>query len=275
MNKGNEVCNLVNLVDYQDKSVVSKTLLEKKTGTVTLFAFAENGDRLNGQSADDLTLTVTGPQARALAAGEDNLVVRAAKGLMAAAGLQRGAALHLEKNLPVAAGLGGGSADAAAALRLVARLWGISADDPVILAVAETLGADVPACIRSVTCVGSGRGDQLAPYCDAALAGTSLLLVNPGIPLMTGPVFAGWDRIDRGALDPRHWRGARNDLTDPAIALAPAIAELLALLAAQPGADFVRMSGSGASCFALFDSVETRDAAARNVPFWHMTSVLR
>lgn len=241
----------------------------------TLFSFAEDGDRLSGQLANDLSLTISGPQASALAAGEDNLVLRAARALQAATGIAHGAALHLEKYLPVAAGLGGGSADAAATLRLVARLWSLAPDDAAIMAVAQALGADVPACVSSLTCIGSGRGDRLAPYRDPALAGTPLLLVNPGIPLLTGPVFAGWDGIDRGALDPAGWRTSRNDLTGPAVALVPEIADVLALLAAQPGVTFVRMSGSGASCFALFDSAEARDAAAANIPFWHMASRIR
>jgi 4-diphosphocytidyl-2-C-methyl-D-erythritol kinase len=241
----------------------------------TLFAFAEDGDRLSGQLADEIGLAVSGPQAAALAAGEDNLVLRAARGLKAATGLRKGASLHLEKILPVAAGLGGGSADAAAALRLLARLWGVDPQAPAIMAVARSLGADVPACVRSETCFGSGRGDALIPFRDAALPGTPLLLVNPGIALMTGPVFAGWDGRDRGPLDPADWRDGRNDLTPAAIALVPEIADLIALLEAQPGANLVRMSGSGATCFALFETFEARDAAARMLPFWHMASRIR
>lgn len=241
----------------------------------TLFAFAEDGDRLSGRLANEIVISISGPYAASLAGEAENLVLRAAHALQAAAGIAHGAALRLEKNLPVAAGLGGGSADAAATLRLVARLWGIAPDDPAIMAVARTLGADVPACVSSLTCIGSGRGNRLVPYLDPTLAGTPLLLVNPGIPLLTGPVFAGWDGIDRGALDPARWRISRNDLTGPAVALVPGIADVLALLAAQPGATFVRMSGSGASCFALFDSVEARDAAAANIPFWHMASRIR
>lgn len=241
----------------------------------TVFAFADDGDRLSGTLADGLSLTVAGPNAQGLENEADNLVLRAARGLQDATGETRGAALHLDKVLPVAAGLGGGSADAAAALRLLARLWGIAGDDPAIGAVARTLGADVPACIASQTCVGSGRGDDLDPFFDPGLPGTPLLLVNPGIPLATGPVFSGWDRIDRGALDPADWRNSRNDLTAPAVALVPQIATLLDQLAARPGATFVRMSGSGATCFALFESLEARDAAARQFPLWHMSTVLR
>ena len=241
----------------------------------TLFAFARDGDQLSGALADGLSLTLSGPHAASLEGNSDNLVLRAARGLQVATKTRQGAALHLDKHLPVAAGLGGGSADAAAALRLLAKLWGIDPGDPVIIAVARTLGADVPACVRSATCFGAGRGDELTPFRDPALSGTPLLLANPGIALSTAPVFAAWDRIDRGALDPVHWRNGRNDLSPAAIALVPEIADLLALLEGQPGANFVRMSGSGATCFALFDSLEARDAAAQQVPFWHMSTVLR
>lgn len=241
----------------------------------TLFAFAEDGDRLSGEPSDDLTLTISGQQAAALAADEDNLVLRAARGLKSAAGVNGGAALHLEKNLPVAAGLGGGSADAAAALRLLARLWNIDPGAPAIMEVAQSLGADVPACVQSETCLGRGRGDALSPFFDPALGGTPLLLANSGIALATGPVFAGWDGQDRGPLNPAGWRNARNDLTPAAIALVPEIASLMALLEGRPGANFVRMSGSGATCFALFDSLEARDAAARTLPFWHMATRIK
>ena len=241
----------------------------------TIFAFAKDGDMLSGVLADDLSLTVSGPHATSLEGEADNLVLRAARGLQAATGIRHGAALHLDKLLPVAAGLGGGSADAAAALRLLARLWQLDPGDPAIMIVARALGADVPACVQSETCFGSGRGDELIPLHDPDLSGMPLLLVNPGVALMTGPVFAGWDGIDRGALDPADWRNGRNDLTQSAVALAPGIRALLDQLAAQPGATFVQMSGSGATCFALFDSLSERDDATRQFPFWHMPTVLR
>ena len=241
----------------------------------TLFAFAHDGDRLSGAHADDLSLTLSGPHAACLEGESDNLILRAARGLQVATRTRHGAALQLDKRLPVAAGLGGGSADAAAALRILAKLWGIDPADPAIMAVARELGADVPACVQSTTCFGRGRGDEITPLSDPTLSGTPLLLVNPGIALSTAPVFAGWDGHDRGALDPSDWRNGRNDLTPSAIALVPEIADLLVLLASQPGANFVRMSGSGATCFALFDTVEASDAAARKIPFWHMLTLLR
>ena len=241
----------------------------------TLFAFAQDGDGLSGALAEDLSLTISGPHAAGLESEVDNLILRAACGLQAATKARYGATLHLDKRLPVAAGLGGGSADAAATLRLLAQLWHIDPDDPVIMTVARTLGADVPACIESATCFGSGRGDELTPLIVPALSGTPLLLVNPGIALSTAAVFAGWDGIDRGTLDPADWRHGRNDLTPPAIALVPEIADLLDRLESQVGANFVQMSGSGATCFALFDHIEARNAAAREIPFWHMSTVIR
>ncbi|MFO1240023.1 MAG: 4-(cytidine 5'-diphospho)-2-C-methyl-D-erythritol kinase [Sphingomonadaceae bacterium] len=241
----------------------------------TLFAFAEHGDRIDGREADDISLTISGPLAGSLGPDTDNLVLRAAHALKAATGTAWGAALHLVKHLPVAAGLGGGSADAAAALRLLARLWRIDADAPEIMQVAQALGADVPACVLSQTCFGHGRGDALVPFDDATLSGTPLLLANPGIALATGPVFVGWDQRDRGPLIPAEWRAGRNDLTASASAIVPEISGLLTLLEAQVGANFVRMSGSGASCFALFDSPEARDSAAGTIPFWHMASRIR
>lgn len=239
----------------------------------SLFAFAAHGDVLSAALADDVTLVVTGPFAGALAGEDDNLVLRAARALRDAAAPGAGAALALEKSLPVAAGLGGGSADAAAALRLLARLWGIAADDPRLMIIAASLGADVPACLASVTLRGEGRGDDLDLLDGASLTGTPMLLVNPGVPLATPPVFAGWDRIDRGPLaagDPLAAALAgRNDLEAPAIALAPVIANVLAALAAQPGVVLSRMSGSGATCFALFESgTALRAAAAAIDPAW-------
>jgi 4-diphosphocytidyl-2-C-methyl-D-erythritol kinase len=181
--------------------------------------------------------------------------------------------LHLKKNLPVASGLGGGSADAAAALRLLTRLWSI--DPAHAAAVAPELGSDVPACLISMTARGGGAGDELELLDDPGIAGTPVLLVNPRIPLSTTDVFAKWDGADRGPLG--DWRDGRNDLEGPAISLVPQVAEILDWLQRRPGADFVRMSGSGATCFALFDSDESCDAAAEAVPdhWWHLATHLR
>ena len=192
--------------------------------------------------------------------------------MQAAAGFDAGAALRLVKNLPVASGIGGGSADAAATLRLLTRLWGI--DPRHASSVAPSLGADVPACLLSMTARGEGAGDALK-LVDAGVAGTPVLLVNPLLGLSTRKVFAGWDGVDRGPLD--EWREGHNDLEAPARALVPAIGEVLEWLGEQHGAGFVRMSGSGATCFALFDDEGARDAAAADCPsaWWHLASFLR
>ena len=184
--------------------------------------------------------------------------------------------MTLEKNLPVAAGLGGGSADAGALFRMVEALYGLPDDWQ---ARAAKLGADVPACVLSRTHIGLGTGtEQLAVEDD--LAGTPVLLVNPRVPLSTGPVFKAWDGMDRGALPQgaasKIAREGRNDLEAPAITLCPVIAEVLAALRTT-APWLARMSGSGATCFALYDTLEARDAAAAAMPreWWTMTGRLR
>ena len=236
----------------------------------TLFAFCTDGDRVEAEAADDVTLMVTGPFANAL--DGDNLVLTAAHALRDEAKVEQGVSLKLLKKLPVASGIGGGSADAAAALRLLTRLWGV--DPAHASAVAPRLGADVPACLLSMTARGEGAGDALTLVDDPEIAGTPVLLVNPLMPVSTGAVFARWAGIDHGALD--DWRHGRNDLEVPATALVPAIGEVLDWLA-RPGATFVRMSGSGATCFALFDDEASRDSAAAACPdqWWHLATFLR
>ncbi|SFR78903.1 4-(cytidine 5'-diphospho)-2-C-methyl-D-erythritol kinase [Sphingomonas jatrophae] len=241
----------------------------------TLFAFAKDGDTLSATMADTIRLEVVGPFAAAIAGS--NLVLRAAEALAEVAGAGHGAHLVLTKNLPVAAGIGGGSADAAAALRLLARLWGVDPADERIGAIAASLGADVPACLRSETAFGTGKGEALAEV-PLDLAGTPALLVNPRVPLSTGPVFAGWDGMDRGPLDPaRSLHDGRNDLEPPARALVPEIGAVLDLLGRQPGVTLARMSGSGATCFALFDDAEAMAAAERAMPagWWTLATTLR
>lgn len=215
---------------------------------------------------------------------DDNLVMRAARGLQAIAGTAAPLAIRLDKRLPVAAGIGGGSADAAATIRLLARQTGIEPNDPRLQALAADLGADVPACLFSRTLRGDARGDRLEEVEASALTGLPLLLVNPREPLATGPVFAGWDRTDRGPLadgDPLAAALAgRNDLEGPARALRPVIGDVVGLLDAQPGRILARMSGSGATCFALFETMEARDAAERTIAagrpdWWILASRLR
>ena len=238
----------------------------------TIFAFCEDGDSLYGDLADDFSLRVEGPFAGALQGVTS--VDGAAELLASATGSSAGAALGLVKQLPVASGLGGGSADAAAALRLLNRLWGIDWPPERLEEVARDIGADVPACVRSVAARGEGRGDELEPV-ELGLAGTPVLLVNPRVEVSTADVFARWDGVDRGPL--ADWRSGRNDLEPAARTLAPQIGHILAWLSAQPGAELVRMSGSGATCFALFDSEERCRAAEEAVPreWWRLPTRLR
>ena len=240
----------------------------------TLFAFATDGDLLTVDHAGADDFRIDGPFASALtsspvqgegAVSDDNLVTQARDAFRRAFGIDRHYVIRLTKNLPVAAGIGGGSADAAATLRALARLGGIALADPRLHAIAATLGADVPPCLIGRTALGTGRGDDLATL--TGLAGTPLLLVNPGVGVSTAAVFAGWDGVDRGALPGgdllARARAGRNDLEAPATALAPVIAEVRALLDAAPGMILSRMSGSGATCFALFaDSAACNDAAS-------------
>lgn len=239
----------------------------------TIFAFCTDGDRLTGEPADEISLAVSGPFAAELPDERDNLVLRAAQALADAAGVSNGAALLLDKRLPVASGIGGGSADAAAALRLLTSMWGI--DPRFAEQVAPALGSDVPACLLSLPARGEGAGDALTPIALPELSGTPVLLVNPRVALSTAEVFARWDGVDRGSLD--DWRKGHNGLEAPAIALVPQIETVLAWLSAQPGAWFVRMSGSGATCFALFESDEARDTATDGVPreWWRLPTYLR
>lgn len=239
----------------------------------TLFAFAADGDLLAAEPAVDLGLTIDGPMAAHLTAGPDNLVLRAARLLAEAAGVKAGAALRLTKILPVASGIGGGSADAAAALRLLNRFWALDWPLDRLAALSEGLGADVPACVHSHALYGKGRGDRLMPVPPGALQGMPLLLVNPGVAVPTGPVFAAWDGIDRGGLDTdmslAAIRNARNDLQPGAIGLCPVIAHVLDLLLDSEGVLLARMSGSGATCFALFRDGAVQTAAARRIAALH------
>lgn len=230
----------------------------------SLAVFPDIGDSLRGAPDDGLSLTVTGPFAAALAGEADNLVLRAAR-LLAARGVAGGARLVLEKNLPVASGVGGGSADAAAALRLLARLWRVAVPDDLAIG----LGADVPVCLAQVPARMGGVGELLSAA--PALPAFGMVLANPRLAVATPAVFgaraasgagfsaaaslpAGWPDAVAMARD---LAGTTNDLQDAAVALCPAIAEVLAALAALPGCRLARMSGSGATCFALFDDAGT------------------
>jgi 4-diphosphocytidyl-2-C-methyl-D-erythritol kinase len=252
----------------------------------TLFAFVDGGDAITAEFADVDSLTIDGEFAGGLSAGGDNLVMQVLALLRGRYGADRvpPLALTLTKRLPVAAGIGGGSADAAAMGRLIRTHFLPELGDAALARLVGPLGADIAACVASTTCLGVGVGEELSAAPELQLGGTPVLLVNPRQPVATGPVFAAWDGIDRGPLftgaDLRAGLlGARNDLQRPAIAQCPAIADILLELGGlRPW--LARMSGSGATCFALFDAAAGRDAAAvllaeRHPGWWTMAGTLR
>ncbi len=245
-------------------------------------AFADLADTVEASASDRLSLafdgTATAPGAAALSAEPDNLVLRAARLLAECAGVAPQADLRLTKNIPVAAGLGGGSADAAATLQALVELWRLRLSERELFDIAARLGADVPMCLAGRTSLVSGTGDRLetAP----ALPPCAVLLVNPGVSLSTADVFAA----RRGDFSPsrplaRSWsvmaefvemlaeRG--NDLTPAAVSLRPVIGEVLSFLRSTDGARYAAMSGSGATCFALYATfAEARHAATRLPQDW-------
>jgi 4-diphosphocytidyl-2-C-methyl-D-erythritol kinase len=238
----------------------------------SLVAFADIADLVTAQPADELSLVIDGPFADALAGvTADNLVLRAARLLAEGFGVTAGAALRLTKNLPIASGIGGGSSAAAAALRALCAIWALPATEDALGGLAARLGADVPVCLLGRTAWLGGIGDllTLAP----ALPPVAVVLVNPGIALSTPAVFnarrgafSDASRFD-GAIDDAagvaaRLRQRRNDLTEAAIGLVPEIGEVLARLTACEGALLARMSGSGATCFALFATLDEARAAA-------------
>ncbi len=257
----------------------------------SLFVFAEEGDVIRVDPAKDLSLAVKGPFGGALKdlPPERNLVFRAAQKLAHACGVDKGAAITLEKNLPVAAGVGGGSADAAAALRALVKLWNVDIGEAALARIAFSLGADVPACLARAPVHVSGAGEILEK--GPALPPLWICLVNPGVEMPTGPIFRAFDAQNpapaRPVCDPfravnhaqmqEAMARTRNDLEPFAIDRASAIRAVIDRLAAAPGALAARMSGSGATCFALFPSRQgavRAAAAARARGAWAMASAL-
>lgn len=240
----------------------------------SLVVFAGVGDQVTAEPAEGFSLVVDGPMSAGLSAGDDNLVLRAAR--MTGA---RGASLTLWKELPVASGIGGGSADAAAALRAMAALTGAPLPAPDAV---RHLGADVPVCLAGRPARMRGTGDDLSPL--PPLPPVWVVLANPGLPLETPAVFGAMTQRDNPPLPDRlpRWadaaalagflRDQRNDLEPAALRLQPAIGQVLDALGAQPGALIARMSGSGATCLALFaDEGRARTAAhmmSRHHPGW-------
>lgn len=256
----------------------------------SVVAFAGAGDRLSLLPGAELSLVLEGPGAPVLAGEADNLVLKAARALAARVpGLVLGR-FTLAKRLPVAAGLGGGSADAAAALRLLARANGLAVDDERLFEAALATGSDVPACLYGRSCLMAGRGEAISPL---ALPRFGAVLVNPRVAVATAEVFRalalapGTSRDAGGAAFPPapsraallDWLATEpNDLEPPARALAPVLGDVERALGATAGARLVRMSGSGATMFALYDDCRAAAAAARQVtgahPGWWVKSTV-
>jgi 4-diphosphocytidyl-2-C-methyl-D-erythritol kinase len=239
----------------------------------SIVAFAACADRLTFAPDRQLTLELTGPFAAALAGQSDNLVLRAARRLADHAGCPAHVRIALDKRLPVAAGLGGGSADAAATLRGLSRLWQLELSVSDLLPLALELGADVPVCLRSRPARMRGIGERIGPV---ELPALDLVLANPNCAVSTAQVFAGLGTIAPACApdqpipteraDLLAWLRARgNDLEAPARRLAPAIGEVIETLGAQPGCRFARMSGSGGTCFGVFDDAPAAARAAHSM----------
>lgn len=245
----------------------------------SLVVFAGLGDLITAAAADTLTLSVTGPFAQGVPVDDSNLVLRAARTLQKARGVNLGAALRLTKALPHAAGIGGGSSDAGATLRLLADLWQVdplTADDPAVLA----LGSDVPVCVTAPRPMRmAGIGDHLATLPVLPFAG--LVLVNPRVEVPTADVFKALTRRENLPMDPLPrdlsydafvgWLlEQRNDLQTAAIGIAPQIGEALACLRRTKGVSAAVMSGSGATCIGLVRDMGTARAVAKSVQVAHM-----
>lgn len=239
----------------------------------SLVVFADVADTLTLEPAGHVSIAARGPFAAVVGAAGDNLIVKAHDRLAALVPGLKGGRFDLDKRIPVAAGIGGGSADAAAALRLLARLNDLSLDDARVMTAALQAGADVPVCVGSRACVMSGIGERLSPPLDLPML--PALLVNPRHAVATRDVFAALARQGSPRSAPSLGEVPRsfdalidyleshgNDLTEPAIACAPVVGEVLAALRTLPGVRLARMSGSGATCFALFATPAEAQGAA-------------
>lgn len=234
----------------------------------SLMAFAGVGDRLTAAPADTLSLTIEGPFAAGLESGPDNLVMRAAEGLADRLGARPRAHLTLKKNLPIASGIGGGSADAAATLAVLSRLWGTKTPRAELMELALSLGADVPICLTGHAAMVSGIGEKIGPPIE--LPDAWLVLANPGIAVSTAEVFRARSApfsapgsepdFSSNLIDALQLR--QNDLAAPAASIAPVIDQVINELVALSGARLARLSGSGATAFAIFDTqVDAQQAA--------------
>ncbi|TNE35220.1 MAG: 4-(cytidine 5'-diphospho)-2-C-methyl-D-erythritol kinase [Alphaproteobacteria bacterium] len=245
----------------------------------SLVIFPEGGDELFVEAAAEISLTVTGEFAGNTGPDEENLVLRTAKKLQEMAGVTAGAAIRLRKNLPVAAGLGGGSADAAATFHLLQELWECNFPDEDIFTAGLALGADVPACLLGRPAIMSGIGEVLTPV--PGFPALHVLLVNSGAKVPTGAVFSKlahpFEPLKRPAFEEGIQAGrlisllkqCRNDLETPACEVAPEINEVLRLLSDTEGCRLSRMSGSGATCFGLYASEEEAVVASQVIRARH------
>lgn len=246
----------------------------------TLFAFAQDGDILVASKSDTLSLEIDGPFGSGLEANDSNLVLQAALRLQSHFGVHSGAAIRLNKRLPIASGIGGGSADAAATARLLNRLWDLNATEQALADILAPLGADIPACVFSRPSLGTGTGTALDLLDDHDIKARHLLLVNPLRSVSTAAMFNAWDGVDGGAVQRGSmWDAAMaggNDLEPLAVAICPEISVILERLAhASPA--IARMSGSGATCFALFHDLAALHAAQATLDpdWWSMGTMLR
>ena len=253
----------------------------------SLVAFADVGDRVSAEPSDRLSLSVAGPFAGGLSGGDDNLILRALRRLGQAAGTgEPGLRVALDKQLPVAAGLGGGSSDAGAALKLAREVLSLDIDDADLEAAAGVVGADGPMCLWMRTAWAEGRGERLTD--EPRLPTLPAVLFNPGLPSPTGAVYRAYDAGPVAAADrpapPADWSLGgvldwlsvqRNDLEVPALALTPAIGDALAAVAATPEVALTRRSGSGATVFGLYPTHEAAEAAARTLASAHPAAWVR
>ena len=250
----------------------------------SLIVFADIGDQISATSSDQLKLTIEGPFAKGLSSGDNNLVIRAANILAEFADIEPRANITLTKNLPVASGIGGGSADAAATLHALTELWQLTLSKQDLLALAQKLGSDVPVCVHGKPSFISGIGEIITPAPD--LPEAWLVLVNPGIAISTPEVFAGrngdFSKVSPFATPPPAYtefaallNERRNDLTVSAIAIAPEIQEALSALDTSPGQNLCRMCGSGATCFGLFEDEIMAQKAADDIQTAHPTWWIR
>jgi 4-diphosphocytidyl-2-C-methyl-D-erythritol kinase len=255
----------------------------------SLVVFAETGDRLIVERSEDLSLAVTGPFAAGLAnAGPDNLVLRAAAALQRKASVQSGATIRLEKNLPVSSGIGGGSADAAAALRVLSVLWNIDPENSDLASVGLAIGADVPVCLNARSAIMSGVGETILDVAPPPPCG--VVLVNAGEGVSTPGVFAArtapftdsgdWQtpRTFDAFIDALNIR--KNDLSGPALSVSPVIGDVLAALSGTGECALARLSGSGGTCFGLYpDDVSAGSAAtairAEHPDWWCVATSFR